>query len=276
MRLKTTTVPMVQQFGFFKNKRQISLASFPISNTEGKTVSVILRSESDFDYTRETPQEYRARSSEYLTKRSYEAFGPNPFILLKVNQTVIDYREWAAGRLVVKFIGHVFSGIFSAGLGREQLDFLPGSLLSKVSSDSSNFFEDDDTIMRKRLITSQYITKKSATAGSQEYFWQISPEILDINTHTYIHRIIKLKADNKPYNINLASCGHVVYYGLTGNRLPINKSPQTAAVKSVFDVLKNNDEILVDNLRKALLTSKLSDAADEVDKSFNSIRQHFT
>ena len=246
--------------------RHITIAHrFKITDQFNRVVSVLLKTGHDYTATKESAAEYNERSIYQISNELMSSFGPTTLMLLKINQSVIDHQEWALhNKIVPKFYGHIMSGAFSLSSTTKHLNHIDGSLLSKVNSLENQFFESEKTILDKQLFTPEK-QRKAIKYGSSEYYWFFEPIRLQFDLRPYTARVNFLTTENIPWNVNTAACGQAVHYALTSNKLGRNKSPQTAGIKSVFEILRNNDTAVIDSMQRAVTESNLSLQADEID-----------
>lgn len=245
--------------------RSISIKSYPVKDSQNKTRSIILKTCQDFDPSNEEPVTYHRRSVNQITNELLHYTQTSSFMMIKINQSVIDYRDWRMRGIVTpKVLGHTWCGLFDVSSSDKSLTPVKGSLLSKVFNNRGIFYENDTTILSTQFITPKKQNKLSVY-GSGEFYWFIDPTCLNFDCASYVTKVNSLIIENETYSLSQSACGQAVFKAWTGKNLETNKSAQTATVRAVLESVNRRDVTFFDNLRTQIQKSQLSLEADEID-----------
>lgn len=268
-------------YGLFRvQTRMIHVIETYSAQDERFTIgSIILKTRCDFGATQnevdskisleQRLKNYRNRSWEELSSMLFKAFFDETFLLLRINQCVIDPKKYKEYRETKKLpegltinTGHVISGLFSYDNRTRALCHVKNSLISKLKKG----FECDSSILDSKLFYDKDRSEYAATTYSSEYFWAISLNKLKLTSGDYLNSCSHIKKNSIEYDIMHYACGHAVYQAIT-RKFPQKSnglSPQTAAQLAIMDSLRINESHFNTNLKNIAIQSELVVRADEL------------
>lgn len=205
-------------------------ASVGAKDKDGKVRCILLKigEETDYDLTL-SKNTLISSIPEYLKK--------SEFLLLRVNQTVIDPGDWDKRKLEVIYFGHASAGIFK--IDGNLPVFFPGTLTSKIDTGYQGEEETINELFKPRK-------DKQIKVFSESFICLIDLAKTNLSKEVNIKSNQSLIKLNEKYDKVNNACGQAVFFALTGKNLGNNVSAQRAINLSVQEIVQ--DKFLLENI----------------------------
>lgn len=236
---------------------------FEVRDGNGKIASLILQTDNN-QKKNEDNTVYTNNSLGDLSKVVPESMYDKDLVIFKINQCVINPHEKSNGHYKTIYHGHVVTGLFKIENSTQKLFLYPDSTISK----SKKGIEPHEFIYNSRFFYCKDIADEAREKGSKEFFWLISLDKLNMSRQTYLMRCQDIRISPGVYDLYKSACGQAIYTLITDRSAPEVKSPQTATVQAVLDVISNDDVEFKSNLQNQLIASGLSKFAYDLGQEF--------